>query len=682
MAFILDTKFNPFTYDELVRPAMEMTLAHQEVEKGLAELEAQAAEWESKANRETDPIAYAQAINYARDLRMQASNLARQGLTGRSRKQLYGMASRYNTEIKPIETAYTQREKDRLIQQQARAQDGTMLFSREASNTSLDAYIANPSLGFKSFSGTALQAMAASQAAKLAEELKSFGKTGKIDAYYDILTTKYGLSSDEISSFITDPTSPNANKALQAIMNETLKASGIEQWGNPQAVKDAIGYINMGLWQAVGKEASQINANFAAQEGLKQQHALGQIAAKGREDRKTYAANRAVDAKYAKANGKGDGDDMTPSNYLSAVGTMLTDAEKKEYRKQIKKFKDKGYLTYDKDGNITGITNGGIDAYRNTKVISANKDLQPGNQKVEAAQVYKRSDLPGEGGFYKTEEGTVHKTQATAMLQRKLANEKGKAKYGNTFNVESYDPEFYAFLNTLEEKRTGGKTTKAWYGQHEYAMGDHSKAMFNNLVKNAFSTPEGDPNIDLVGHKAITTNVQDTQAERLKTDLAYDMSGDAINTYKIKANGKWEVDDNIDKGELDNYRPQKIVTTATGRPMVELIPLQPVAKTSGSSKSANYTEDKIYVPLPVGGHYDNYRNAVKQVFVNSAVLEQYNKEIDETGKYSGNIADVTEAYLNTNLYNPKNLIFLAEDELSRALSAVGGTNINYTNDGK
>lgn len=669
MAFILDTKFNPFTYDELVRPAMEMTLAHQEVEKGLAELEAQAAEWESKANRETDPIAYAQAINYARDLRMQASNLARQGLTGRSRKQLYGMASRYNTEIKPIETAYTQREKDRLIQQQARAQDGTMLFSREASNTSLDAYIANPSLGFKSFSGTALQAMAASQAAKLAEELKSFGKTGKIDAYYDILTTKYGLSSDEISSFITDPTSPNANKALQAIMNETLKASGIEQWGNPQAVKDAIGYINMGLWQAVGKEASQINANFGAQEGLKHQHALGQIAAKGREDRKTYAANRAVDAKYAKANGKGDGEDGKPSNYLSAVGTMLTDAEKKEYREQIKKFKDKGYLTYDKDGNITGITNGGIDAYRNTKVISANKDLQPGNQ--EHKTTYDRS-----GNL------VVASLAEDTKYRREQANKKGRAKYGKTFNVESYDPEFYAFLNTLEEKRTGGKTTKAWYGEHEYAMGDHSKAMFNNLVKNAFSTSEGNPNIDLVGHKAITTNVQDTQAERLKTDLAYDMSGDAINTYKIKANGKWEVDDNIDKGELDNYRPQKIVTTATGRPMVELIPLQPVAKTSGSSKSVNYTEDKIYVPLPVGGHYDNYRSAVKQVFVNSAVLEQYNKEIDETGKYSGNIADVTEAYLNTNLYNPKNLIFLAEDELSRALSAVEGTNINYTNDGK
>lgn len=675
MAFILNTKFNPFTYDELVRPAMEMTLAHQEVEQGLAELETQAAEWESKANRETDPIAYAQAINYARDLRMQASNLARQGLTGRSRKQLYGMASRYNTEIKPIQTAFEQREKDRLIQQQSRAKDGTMLFSREASNTSLDDYIANPSLGFKSFSGTALQAMAASQAAKLAEELKSFGKTGKIDAYYDILTTKYGLTSDEIASFIADPTSPNANKALQAIMNETLKASGIEQWGNPQAVKDAIGYISMGLWQAIGKEAAQINANFGAQEGLKHQHALGQIAAKGREDRKTYAANKAVDAKYAKANGNGkgngngDGDDITPSNYLSAVGTMLTDAEKKDYIEKIKKFKDKGYFTYDKDGNITGIANRGINTYRNTKVIAANADLQPGNQ--EHKTTYNRDgDLV-----------TASLAEDT-KYQREQANKKGKAKYGNTFSVESYDPEFYAFLNGLEQKRSNNPKAVAWYGKHEYDMGDHSKTMFNNLVKHAFSTPQGDPKVDLVGHKAITTNVQDPQSEILMTDIAYNMSGSNINTYKIKQNGKWEIDDNINKTNLVNYKPQKIVTTATGDPMVELIPLIPVASTSSSPKNVDYTENKIYVPLPSGGHYDNYRSAVAQVFVNSAVLEQYNKEIKETGKYSGNIADVNEAYLNTNVYNPNNLLFRAEDELSRALSAVTGTNINYTNDGK
>lgn len=669
MAVILNTKFDPFSYEELVRPAMEMTLAHQEVEQGLAELETQAAEWESKANRETDPIAYAQAINYARDLRMQANNLARQGLTVKSRRSLYGMASRYNTEIKPIQTAFEQREKDRLIQQQSRAQDGTMLFSREASNTSLDDYIANPSLGFKSFSGTALQAMAASQASKLAEELKSFGKTGKIDAYYDILTTKYGLSSDEIASFIDNPNSPNANKALQAIMNETLKASGIEQWGNPQAVKDAIGYISMGLWQAIGKEAAQVNANFGAQEGLKHQHALGQIAAKGREDRKTYAANRAVDAKYAKANGKGDGDDITPSNYLSAVGTMLTDAEKKDYIEKTKKFKDKGYFTYDKDGNITGITNRGINTYRNTKVIAANKDLQPGNQ--EHKTTYDRS-----GNL------VVASSAEDTKYRREQANKKGKAKYGNSFSVESYDPEFYAFLNSLEQKRSNNPKAVAWYGKHEYDMGDHSRTRFNNLVKSAFSTPEGDPNIDLVGHKAIATNVQDTQSERLMSDIAYNMSGNSINTYKIRQDGKWEVKDNISKEDLTNYKPQQIVTTATGRSMVELLPTYSVVNSSSSSKSLDYKEDKIYVPLPSGGHYDNYRNAVARVFASSIVLEDYNKQVEETGKYDGNMADITTALLNTNVYNPNNLLFLAEDELSRALSAVTGTNVNYTNDGR
>jgi hypothetical protein len=77
---------------------------------------------------------------------------------------------------------------------------------------------------------------------------------------------------------------------LTAIVNETLDASGVKKWGDAKAVETALSYINMGLWQAMGKEAAQQIENFGAREALKHKHRLGEIAAQEAAQKRAAAA--------------------------------------------------------------------------------------------------------------------------------------------------------------------------------------------------------------------------------------------------------------------------------------------------------------------------------------------------------------------------------------------------------
>lgn len=100
------------------------------------------------ANEQTDPYAYKVYKKYADDLKMQADQLAREGLSLTSRQGMLQMKQRYSKEITPIETAYKRREELAAEQRKALAQNPTMLYQRMASTMSLDDFIKDPSLDY------------------------------------------------------------------------------------------------------------------------------------------------------------------------------------------------------------------------------------------------------------------------------------------------------------------------------------------------------------------------------------------------------------------------------------------------------------------------------------------------------------------------------------------------------
>ena len=258
-SLILDTKFKPFTYDELIKTPLMETQAHQAIEEAYGELAQKASVWEEMANEQLDPYAYSLYKTYADDLNNKADQLLRQGLDISSRKEMLDMKSRYSKEIIPIENAYKRREELSAEQRKAMAANPTMLYERYANQMSLDDFIRNPSLDYgASYSGALLTQQVSTKAAALAKELHEPGERGQkarvaleqLLPYQYRYLEKHGFDSQEVLKAIMQD--PDASPILLNLVDNALASSGISYWANKDTIRRARDYANEGLWQAVG----------------------------------------------------------------------------------------------------------------------------------------------------------------------------------------------------------------------------------------------------------------------------------------------------------------------------------------------------------------------------------------------------------------------------------------------
>ena len=143
-SLVIGSKFSPFSYQELLQPALMATQAHQELENQYGELATKASIWEKMANEQTDSKAYRMYKTYSDELKDKANKLAREGLNASSRQELLNMRNRYSQDIVPIENAYNQKNKLAEEQRNLRASNPSIMFDRDFSSISLDDLINNP----------------------------------------------------------------------------------------------------------------------------------------------------------------------------------------------------------------------------------------------------------------------------------------------------------------------------------------------------------------------------------------------------------------------------------------------------------------------------------------------------------------------------------------------------------
>lgn len=258
---VVNSKFQPFSFERYIQPYQIYGQAYREVENTLSELDTKASIWEEMANEQTDPYAYKMYKTYANDLEEQAGQLAREGLNAASRRNMLNMRARYSKEITPIEQAYTARQKQAEQQQQALLQDPTLMFSRTAATTSLDDYIRNPQLGYDPYSGKMLTAQVAQAATALAKQMRDNPRKWRSilhDSYYETLMQKGFKTEDVLKAIQGDP---EAAKELTRIVEDAVNSSGIKNWNNPTLLKKAYEYAKQGLWSAVGETQYQTLQN-------------------------------------------------------------------------------------------------------------------------------------------------------------------------------------------------------------------------------------------------------------------------------------------------------------------------------------------------------------------------------------------------------------------------------------
>ena len=258
-SLILDTKFKPFSYQELVAPVLAATQAHQTLEDAYSEMEQKAGMWEKIAI--TDPYVYDLYDRYTTDLDNSINRLMQYGLNTTSRRDLTNMRSRYSKDIVPIELAYKRREALAEEQRKALAQNPTMLYQRMARDISLGEFIKNPSLDYGSqYSGALLTQQVANAASNLAREAQE-SEAGRVRLkqllpYQYERLRKAKFNSDEVKKAILN--SKDANSILTDLVEQVIDTSGIRGWNNDTELQRAYEYARQGLYSAIGQDQYQM----------------------------------------------------------------------------------------------------------------------------------------------------------------------------------------------------------------------------------------------------------------------------------------------------------------------------------------------------------------------------------------------------------------------------------------
>lgn len=270
---VADTTFRNRSFDDLIRPFQMYTEVYNQMADSVNELDTKASVWEGMANEQSDPVAYAQYKRYADELRTQAKLLATNGTGPSTRQDILNLRRRYASEITPIENAYITRKEQAAEQRKALNADPTLLLSRRADATSLDDYLANPTLGYDSYSGALLASQVSNAAKALAKELKGYGNGKRLDAYTKTWMEKHGFTAEEVARAINNPDDPSSSKVLRTLVDNVIADSGVHRWADYPTLSQAYNYARQGLWEAVGEDkihqyedyGARLNARITAE---------------------------------------------------------------------------------------------------------------------------------------------------------------------------------------------------------------------------------------------------------------------------------------------------------------------------------------------------------------------------------------------------------------------------------
>lgn len=243
-------KFNPYTFDEMLKPLAMAADAYNAVQSGIEELGAKADLMKMYANEVPDSKTANMYNSYAKDLEEQASMLAKHGLTPASRQGLLNMKRRYSSEVVPIETAVARREALIKEQRDALRNDPSLMFDVDYSKTQLDYLLDNPNATYNPISGNELTERAAQMASNLAKVAQGNPKYQSIlGGQYFQQMTQMGYTPAQIMQTILDD--DNAPAELRQIAETVFNEAGLSKYS--QDIQDrARGFINSGLYEGIG----------------------------------------------------------------------------------------------------------------------------------------------------------------------------------------------------------------------------------------------------------------------------------------------------------------------------------------------------------------------------------------------------------------------------------------------
>lgn len=508
-SLVVNSQFRPYELNELLPIYQANQQAQQQAEDAFTQLSVQAGQWEKLANSAKDKATYNRYKSYANELNSKIDDLMQNGININNRKSLMDLRAKYASQILPIEEAYNKREQQTSELWKMYAQDPTLIMEYNPNDRSLEDYINNPSLRPHLYSGKLLTAQVANQAQALANQLRSYAKTGNISKYYDVITQKYGLSPQDVNDFINGKVN---NSILATILKNTLESSGISNWANKDVLKQAEGFLNQGIYSGIGKEAANTLENPEAKAALdyyyKNKLLQDQLAMQGQQNSIDYPA-------------------VSPQD-------IIVPEEQNEANKMYDKFKK---YFYNKNGR-TYLTEIGREEY---------------HKKTTTNEPVKYDEKTGKWYFVRST--IVHGSMQGSTQEKQYVPKGTKIEYDKNNNpivkTNTGQSEFRSFLDSIGASKylNLGKDKRGW--QPGNVGNVWNKYISTGVKGDAKKYTEYDFSLDDNAQKAIKQKVGDSA-----------MNEGKINIVKFdRKQGKWVTSKQINVQDFLNEDNKYKVTT-------------------------------------------------------------------------------------------------------------------------
>lgn len=218
------SKFNPLSFDEMAKPLMMYKQEADKIETAINDYTEKGDVIGSLINPQQD----VQASNIYNKFRNEAQSATdsfyNNGLNPDIRKQLLNLKRSYADNMTKIQAAYTAREKERTMQNELKAKDPTMMFSRDANYESLDSYLMGEQPTYKSVSGDYLYKLGlqAGKSASTRQDLTVEAKKALENTYWE-LKQKQGFTDSQALEYMS-----TTNPMFQSIVSNIRNGSNID----------------------------------------------------------------------------------------------------------------------------------------------------------------------------------------------------------------------------------------------------------------------------------------------------------------------------------------------------------------------------------------------------------------------------------------------------------------------
>lgn len=249
----ITSKYNPFTYEDYIKPLKGYWEDYEKQEAALADLDTSLQSLGYIVNTEPEGSPLKTTYNqYKARLEEAAQALQKEGLTATNRKALSALKSQFAKEINPIATQYKALMNQIETQQKARQAKPSIRFKEDARTKSVSDFITNPRWQSDFYIGSTITEDVSNMLAPISKILTEYHAGKSINGYNSFLQ-QHGLTIQNVLDYFDNPQDGNPmHTYIGNAIDTAIANSGVDTWGDQKAYNEALQFAKQGVYKTIG----------------------------------------------------------------------------------------------------------------------------------------------------------------------------------------------------------------------------------------------------------------------------------------------------------------------------------------------------------------------------------------------------------------------------------------------